>query len=131
MRKWTHLFSHMVGASTRSLDMCHKLFHCTTVADDFNMTPASYGHRGRAEGRGIGCGAVDAICPGVAIGCSLCSVYAPGTCGDQCIIAGIYCGTSALACAHDAQLIEEAKEDNDAQKQDEQKMRSIIAGSLF
>jgi len=91
------LGSHLVGASTNDLSMCDKLFHCATSAQDFNI-PGSYG---RAEGR-AGCGAVNAICPGVAIGCSLCSVYAPGTCGDQCIIAGLYCGTSALACAHDA-----------------------------
>merc|ERR1712088_12282 len=98
------LGSHLAGSSTRDLSMCQKLFPCSTSAADFNVGGASASAESRA-----GCGAVNAICPGVAIGCSLCSVYAPGTCGDQCIIAGIYCGTSALACAHDAKVEEEKK----------------------
>ena len=44
------------------------------------------------------------------------SVYAPGTCGDQCIIAGIYCGTSALACAHDAKVEEAKKKEKNNEK---------------
>merc|ERR1712158_56400 len=104
------LGSHLAGSSTRDLSMCQKLFPCSTSAADFNLGGASASAESRA-----GCGAVNAICPGVAIGCSLCSVYAPGTCGDQCIIAGIYCGTSALACAHDAK-VEEAKKKNEKKK---------------
>ena len=38
------------------------------------------------------------LCPGVSIGCALCGLFLPGTCGDQCIVAGIYCGVSALSC---------------------------------
>lgn len=119
------LGSHLAGSSTRDLSMCQKLFPCSTSAADFNLGGASASAESRA-----GCGAVNAICPGVAIGCSLCSVYAPGTCGDQCIIAGIYCGTSALACAHDAK-VEEAKKNEKKNMSNEEIVRQTYRKYLF
>jgi hypothetical protein len=32
------------------------------------------------------------------VGCALCSVLSPGTCDDQCVTAGLYCGVSEYAC---------------------------------
>ena len=32
------------------------------------------------------------LCPGTKIGCALCSLYLPNTCGVVCPIAGFYCG---------------------------------------
>merc|ERR1712156_801664 len=48
------------------------------------------------EGRST-CKITGQLCPGITIGCALCGVFAPGTCGDTCIIAGLYCGTSGYA----------------------------------
>ena len=49
------------------------------------------------EGRST-CKIAGTLCPGITIGCALCGVFAPATCGDTCIIAGLYCGTSGYAC---------------------------------
>ena len=32
------------------------------------------------------------LCPGTKIGCALCGLYLPNTCGVVCPIAGFYCG---------------------------------------
>ena len=32
------------------------------------------------------------LCPGTKIGCALCDLYLPNTCGVVCPIAGFYCG---------------------------------------
>ena len=55
------------------------------------------------EGRST-CKISGQLCPGITIGCALCGVFAPGTCGDTCIIAGLYCGTSGYACQYEASL---------------------------
>ena len=44
------------------------------------------------------CIAANKLCPGISAGCGLCGLFSPATCGDQCIVAGIYCGVSAFAC---------------------------------
>ena len=48
------------------------------------------------------CKLAGSLCPGITIGCALCGVFAPGTCGDTCIVAGLYCGTSGYACQYEA-----------------------------
>jgi len=44
------------------------------------------------------CSVSGSMCPGIIIGCSLCGMFSPGTCGDTCIVAGIYCGATGYAC---------------------------------
>ena len=43
------------------------------------------------------------MCPGFAIGCSLCSLYNPVACGPTCTVAAFYCGFGAYACAAEAE----------------------------
>jgi len=97
------LGSYQVGKSTGDGELCDKLFACAAPSAAERriqlLGPKAY-PIAPAQGR-TSCGGVSAICPGVAIGCSVCGLYAPGLCGDQCIIAGLYCGTSAVACASD------------------------------
>ena len=81
-------FSFTVGSATKSLTMCDQLFACGTpgrelVSHSLRDTPTFQGQR-------TTCTAAGALCPGVSIGCALCGVFSPGTCGQQCIIAGIY-----------------------------------------
>ena len=48
------------------------------------------------------------VCPGFAIGCSLCSLYNPVACGPTCTVAAFYCGFGAYACAAEAEAEAEA-----------------------
>ena len=81
------------------------LFAPTVTTDIFN--PSDETREGRST-----CKITGALCPGIVIGCALCGVFAPGTCGDTCIIAGLYCGTSGYACQYEASLNEEEPEES-------------------
>ena len=64
-----------------------------------------------------------ALCPGIVIGCALCGVFAPGTCSDTCIVAGLYCGTSGYACQFEAsqnspQPSEEQEEEEEEEEEE-------------
>ena len=73
------------------------LFAPTMTSDSFH--PSTDIRQSRST-----CKISGALCPGITIGCALCGVFAPGTCGDTCIIAGLYCGTSGYACQYEASL---------------------------
>ena len=126
----------MVGKSSGDLRMCESLFPCQTSVDEIrrealqssnaesippngllaslfsptmasdSFNPSTYVRQSRST-----CKITGALCPGITIGCALCGVFAPGTCGDTCIIAGLYCGTSGYACQYEASL---NKPDEDA-----------------
>merc|ERR1719245_442903 len=96
-----------VGKVAKRQELCDQLYVCPitsteilkrinyeTKASDFENAQDSVGG---IEARST-CQAAGKLCPGISIGCALCGVFLPGTCGDQCIVAGIYCGVSALAC---------------------------------
>lgn len=85
------LGSHTAGASTKDISLCETLFPCSAHASDLDIPTH------RREGRAT-CKAINTVCPGISIGCALCAGFLPGQCGDQCIIAGIYCGSSLIAC---------------------------------
>ena len=121
-------FSNVVGKSSGDLRMCESLFPCPTSVEQIKreallVTTSSKNHADSLstgglfstlfaptlttdpfqpsfelrEGRST-CKITGALCPGITIGCALCGVFAPATCGDSCIIAGLYCGTSGYAC---------------------------------
>ena len=121
-------FSNVVGKSSGDLRMCESLFPCPTSVEQIKreallVTTSSKNHADSLstgglfstlfaptlttdpfqpsfelrEGRST-CKITGALCPGITIGCALCGVFAPATCGDTCIIAGLYCGTSGYAC---------------------------------
>ena len=108
--------------------MCESLFHCPTSVEQIKreallVTTSSKNHADSLstgglfstlfaptltadpfqpslelrEGRST-CKIAGTLCPGITIGCALCGVFAPATCGDTSIIAGLYCGTSGYAC---------------------------------
>ncbi|XP_059096535.1 uncharacterized protein LOC131891056 isoform X2 [Tigriopus californicus] len=88
------LSSHTIGRDTRSKKMCASLFPCSMPVDatvQVILKPPM--RHGRAT-----CKAAGTLCPGVSIGCALCGIFSPGTCGTQCIVAGLYCGVSGYAC---------------------------------
>lgn len=87
--------SHGVGKVTSNVDTCENLFPCKMNYEDLEYPTST--RKGR-----VTCRAISAVCPGISIGCALCGAFSPGTCGDQCIIAGLYCGTSAIACSEEA-----------------------------
>ena len=93
-------------ASLHSTSLFSTLFAPTLTTDRFNPSEE------RREGRST-CKISGALCPGITIGCALCGVFAPGTCGDTCIIAGLYCGTSGYACQYEASLNEEDENGNE------------------
>ena len=95
--------SYAVGSTTKDVAMCDRLFTCQAGVGD--LTLPAHERQGRAT-----CAAVGAVCPGLSIGCAVCAVFAPSTCGDQCIVAGLYCGTSLLGCAQEAKKEDEKNE---------------------
>lgn len=68
------------------------------------------------------------LCPGISIGCALCAILSPDTCGAVCPIAGLYCGTAAFACAEEKKDEEEEEgDDHDRDKlKDWLKIQSVI-----
>ena len=50
--------------------------------------------------------------PDLKKGCSLCGMFSPGTCGDTCIVAGIYCGGTGYLCQ-----FEPKPEDDDTEEE--------------
>ena len=58
------------------IEMCPKYFPCQN---------SNYDHYDTAH-----------LCPGTKIGCALCDLYLPNTCGVVCPIAGFYCGKYLL-----------------------------------
>ena len=94
-----------VTSKNRLTEMCNQLFACETAGKDIAAAVlATPNNTPRAT-----CKAAGALCPGVSIGCAMCGIFLPGTCGNQCIIAGLYCGVSAYACKDDDKrvLVEE------------------------
>ena len=93
--------SYQVGLTAKDPVLCDTLFACPTPAmallaeikdepqaSDFDE-PEIVFSQPRAT-----CQAAGKLCPGISIGCALCGLFSPGTCGDQCIVAGLYCGGS-------------------------------------
>ena len=76
------------------MDFCDKLFECSS----FKALEIVEDVKDKAVAPKATCNAVGKLCPGVSIGCAMCGLFLPGTCGPQCIVAGIYCGVSAYAC---------------------------------
>ena len=94
------LSSYQLGKSTKDENFCDSLFTCPTPSTELLSQvgkEASVEDFEKAESRS-NCIASKKLCPGISIGCSLCGLFSPGTCGDQCIVAGVYCGVSAFAC---------------------------------
>ena len=119
--------SNVVGKSSGDLRMCESLFPCDTSVEDIKneallvttapdskatglfatlfaptMTTDTFNPSTELRESRSTCKITGALCPGITIGCALCGVFAPGTCGDTCIIAGLYCGTSGYACQFEA-----------------------------
>ena len=54
---------------------------------------------GRGAGRGrVNCETLGNICPGLAMSCTMCGIFAPAICGPSCTFAGIYCGVAGYTC---------------------------------
>merc|ERR1711893_39761 len=49
------------------------------------------------QGR-VTCPAASNICPGLAMSCSMCGIFAPALCGASCTAAGLYCGVAGYSC---------------------------------
>ena len=94
------MLSFTVGTATRSLPMCEQLFKCPSSPAHALLTNALSDTPTNDEPSltRTTCTAAGNLCPTVSIACALCGVFLPGQCGDQCIIAGLYCGVSAYAC---------------------------------
>ena len=97
--------SYQVGLEAKDPVLCDSLFSCPTpamellaeikdkpAASDFEDTEIAFSQSK------VTCSAAGKLCPGISIGCALCGLFSPGTCGDQCIVAGAYCGVSGYAC---------------------------------
>jgi len=69
-------------------ETCRALFECK---QDFSPQA-----RTTCDGRAL-------VCPGFAIGCAMCGLYAPAVCGSTCTVAALYCNFGAYACAADAE----------------------------
>ena len=124
------MISNVVGKSAGNLRMCESLFPCHTSVEEIKdeallvkMSPNNQANVARPglfatlfaptmtdrfessreviQGRST-CKITGALCPGITIGCALCGIFAPGTCGDTCIVAGLYCGSSGYACQYEA-----------------------------
>ena len=96
--------SYEVGSVTKNQKLCDQLYTCPMTSMEIlehikhQHTPPNFGNEGTGTQIRGTCQAAGKLCPGVSVGCGLCAMFMPGICGSQCIIAGIYCGTSALAC---------------------------------
>jgi len=137
--------SNVVGKSSGDLRMCESLFPCQTSVEEIRneallatsspnqqnefptsglfatlfaptMTSDSFNPSSEIRQSRSTCKISGALCPGITIGCALCGVFAPATCGDTCIIAGLYCGTSGYACQYEASL---SDSDEDSAAEDE------------
>lgn len=128
--------SNIVGKSAGDLRMCESLFPCHTsveeIKDEALFVEMSPNHSSRPglfatlfaptmadtfkssteviQGRST-CKITGALCPGITIGCAVCGIFAPGTCGDTCIVAGLYCGSSGYACQYQASKNSQNTED--------------------
>ena len=101
---FTNFCSYQLGSSTKDLGLCEKLFTCDQSPMEIielmqneptaeNIEKEEFQLQSRSN-----CIAANKLCPGISAGCGLCGLFSPATCGDQCIVAGIYCGVSAFAC---------------------------------
>ena len=109
-------FSFAVGSKTTNLDLCDQLFACDIPAaaaleESLHEAQLDSQSDGAVAATRTTCTATGVLCPSVSIGCALCAVFLPqGTCGTQCIIGGLYCGTSAYSCM--AQAAQDEEEEN-------------------
>ena len=62
--------------------------HCDTI-----YSCARKPNRGRVD-----CQILGNICPGLAMSCTMCGIFAPAVCGPSCTFAGLYCGVSGYTC---------------------------------
>ena len=95
------LASHTLGRNTKDLSICDRIFPCASgksAKDLLDRAVSGVLRESRAT-----CQAAGSFCPGISIGCALCGMFSPGTCGNQCVIAGLYCGVSAYACKYEAE----------------------------
>ena len=99
------IFSYEVGFSVKNPLTCDTLFPCATKSQDLIAQMKQEIHITDFKDpieplvtTKATCEAVGKLCPGVSIGCALCGLFLPGTCGSQCIVAGAYCGVGAFAC---------------------------------
>ena len=46
----------------------------------------------------VSCATLGNICPGLAMSCTMCGIFAPAVCGPACTFAGIYCGVAGYTC---------------------------------
>ena len=98
--------SYQVGLTAKDPVLCNTLFACSTSAmellAEIKVEPVASDFEEEAElafsQPKATCSAAGKLCPGISIGCALCGLFSPGTCGDQCIVAGVYCGVSGYAC---------------------------------
>ena len=65
------------------IEMCPKYFPCQSQNSNYYNTESRNQYETTAH-----------LCPGTKIGCALCGLYLPNTCGVVCPIAGFYCGKS-------------------------------------
>ena len=84
-------FSFSVGSTSRDLGLCDQLFTCASadaarvLREALMAGPAgeeTVRSSGAREGRAT-CMAAGAVCPGVSIGCAMCGMFLPGTCGER------------------------------------------------
>ena len=61
---------------------CRSLYECATPAPKGRVT----------------CDAAGNVCPGLAMSCSMCGIFAPALCGAACTAAGLYCGVTGYSC---------------------------------
>ena len=87
-----------------------------TMTDTFH--PSTESIQGRST-----CKITGALCPGITIGCAVCGIFAPATCGDTCIIAGLYCGTSGYACQYEASKIPVVSEEEPVEEVVEEEIK--------
>jgi hypothetical protein len=129
-----------VGSSTLNLNLCDQLFPCasTTALEllrhSLKPVTAAANANADAEERNrqakTTCHATAALCPAVSISCALCGWFLPGTCGEQCIIGGIYCGVSGYSCAADSDTKRSGSMAS-SKHDDDEKRRKELAKFLF
>ncbi|XP_023343089.1 uncharacterized protein LOC111712640 [Eurytemora carolleeae] len=81
--------SFELGASSTDSEICGQVFRCE-LEENFDLP--------EQQPRLPECSNIGAVCPGAAIGCTLCGMFLPGTCGTLCPMAGIFCGASGYFC---------------------------------
>ncbi|TRY78018.1 hypothetical protein TCAL_13495 [Tigriopus californicus] len=111
--------SYDVGAATRDPLICRSSFPCQTPGSNLHIYQLGKSAP-REFGPLIDCSALADVCPGISIGCSLCAMFAPGTCSTTCTTGALFCGSTAIGCM-------EAKRQK---KKDKMVAKQIIQGGI-